>query len=746
MKRLGLTINGIVQGVGFRPFLYREAARLHIKGFVRNTSFGVYAEIEGADEDCAAFVEAVQNDPPPLARVTRIDAAALEPKGDAAFVIIQSEPGARTALISPDIGICDACKKDIFNPEDRRFGYAFTNCTNCGPRFTIIRDIPYDRKSTTMADFAQCKACQAQYDNPLDRRFHAQPNACPVCGPKLSFLVDGKAVEGDPIGFFGSFIARGQIVAVKGLGGFHLACDAENEAAVARLRRAKARDEKPFAVMMRDPDAVRRTCSLSSEEEALLACHRKPIVLLHKKEGASLAPSVAPENARLGVMLPYTPLHCLLMETAEALVLTSGNASDRPMVFRDEDVPAAFAGLADAVLTHDREIVRRMDDSVALVSRGRPRLIRRARGYVPEPLPIRYGGPVIFAAGAQQKNTFCLTKDGNAFLSGHIGDLDDPETERSYREEAASFIRLFDAKPEVAACDLHPDYLSSRYAKSLGLPLVPVQHHRAHFASVLAEHAIKDAALGFIFDGTGLGDDGTVWGGEVFFGSVGTSERVGHLLPFPLLGGDAAAREPWRCALALAEAALGQEAALAFAPDEKSAQILLRARDAGINAPLSSSMGRLFDGIAAIAGIRQRISYEGQAAAELEQAADRSVEGSYRFIIIKDEGGLVFDWRDVVAQAARDARAGLGAGGISARFHRACVSLVQDAALLLRERTGCGTVALSGGCFMNEQLDQGCFAALKAAGFAVYTNEALPVNDGGISYGQAAIAAIGYGG
>jgi hydrogenase maturation protein HypF len=746
MKRLCLKIGGIVQGVGFRPFLYREAARLGIKGFVRNTSYGVYAEIEGADEDCAAFIEAVRNNPPPLARVLEIDAVPMEPKGDAAFVIVQSEPGARTALISPDIGICDACRKEIFDPKDRRFLYAFTNCTNCGPRFTIIRDIPYDRKSTTMAGFTQCPACQAEYDDPLDRRFHAQPNACPVCGPKLTFLADGKAPAGDPLALFGDFIAQGKIVAVKGLGGFHLACDAANEHAVARLRYGKARYEKPFAVMMRDMGVIRTYCEISDEEETLLSCRRKPIVLLNKKEGAALAPSVAPGNARLGVMLPYTPLHCLIMEKREALVLTSGNVSDRPMIFRDDEIPSAFAGLADAILTHDREIVRRMDDSVAVVSRGAPRMIRRARGYVPEPVPIADGGRVIFAAGAQQKNTFCLTKDGNAFMSGHIGDLDDPETERSYRDEASFFIRLFDAKPEVAACDLHPDYLSSRFAKSLGLPLVAVQHHRAHFASVLAEHRIEGNAIGFIFDGTGLGEDGAVWGGEVFFGNIAKSERCGHLLPFPLLGGDAAAREPWRCALALAEAALGREGALAFAPDKNSAQILLRARDAGVNAPLCTSMGRLFDGIAAIAGIRQKTSYEGQAAVELEQTADMETPGSYRFTIAEREDALVFDWRDVVSEAARDAQAGFGAGGISARFHRACVALVRDAAVLLREKTGCGTVALSGGCFMNELLYQGCFTALQAEGFSVYSNEALPVNDGGVSYGQAAVAAKIFGG
>ncbi|HOS18707.1 MAG TPA: carbamoyltransferase HypF, partial [Clostridia bacterium] len=521
MRRYRLKISGIVQGVGFRPFLYREAARLSLGGFARNTSYGVYAEIEGTDAACDAFLDAVRNGPPPLARVVSAEAEPMEPKGESSFAIAASEPGARTALISPDIGVCDACKREVFDPADRRFRYPFTNCTDCGPRFTIIRDIPYDRKNTSMAAFVQCPACRDEYDDPSHRRFHAQPNACPECGPKLSFLVNGKEAAGDPLALFGAYIERGLTVAVKGLGGFHLACDAQNEAAVSRLRQRKARYEKPFAVMLRDLETARRWCELSPGEEALLSCRRKPIVLL-KKRGEPLADSIAPGNARLGVMLPYTPLHCLLMENRGALVLTSGNVSDRPMIYRDGDIPA-LAGLADAVLTHDRPIERRVDDSVAVVSRGKVRLARRARGYVPEPVPLRGCGRVILAAGAQQKNTFCLVKGNDAFLGSHMGDLDDPETERSYCEEISAFERLFDASPELAACDLHPDYLSTRFAESLGLPLVPVQHHRAHFASVLAEHDIRENALGFIFDGTGLGDDGMIWGGEAFCGSVAQS-------------------------------------------------------------------------------------------------------------------------------------------------------------------------------------------------------------------------------
>ncbi len=746
MRRYAIKISGIVQGVGFRPFLFREAARLSLRGFARNTSYGVYAEVEGEEAACERFIEALRESPPPLARVTAVAAVPMEWKGDAAFAIVESEPGAHAALVSPDVGICEACWREIFDPKDRRYRYPFTNCTDCGPRFTIINDIPYDRQSTSMARFTQCPECQGEYDDPLCRRFHAQPNACSACGPRLSFLINGKEAEGDPFALFEEFVRSGKTVAVKGLGGFHLACDAKNEEAVARLRHNKARYEKPLAVMLRDVETVRLHCELSFEEEALLTSRRKPIVLLKKRPDCAIAPSVAPGNARLGAMLPYTPLHCLLMENREALVMTSGNVSDRPMLFRDGDAVAGLSSLADAILTHDRGIVRRVDDSVMIVSQGRPRFLRRARGYAPEPVSIKGCGRAIFAAGAQQKNIFCLVKGNDAFLSGHIGDLDDPETERSYREEAASYMRLFDASPEIAACDLHPDYLATRYAKSLGLPVVPVQHHRAHFASVLAEHGVSESAVGFVFDGAGLGDDGTIWGGEAFYGNIQKSRRAGHLLPFPLLGGDAAAREPWRPALALAEIALGREEALSLHSHKSGAEILLRARDAGINAPVSTSMGRLFDAVSSLAGVRDVSSYEGQAAVELEQTADMGFPGSYRFDIFEESETLVFDWRNLVRAAVFDAKAGLGAGAISAKFHRACAALVRDAALLLRERTGCFTVALSGGCFMNEILYQESGKLLEAEGFRVYSNEAVPVNDGGVAYGQAAVAAANDGG
>jgi hydrogenase maturation protein HypF len=742
MHRYALAIRGIVQGVGFRPFLYREAARHHLAGFVQNTSFGVYLEVEGTAASCEAFFVVLETSAPPLSKITSIERNEIPVTGEQGFTIHSSEPGERRALISPDIAICDACKRELFAPADRRYRYAFINCTDCGPRFSIIQDVPYDRANTSMRGFVQCSPCQHEYDDPMHRRFHAQPNACPVCGPELSFLMSGNAQASDPVALFGECIRAGKIVAVKGLGGYHLACDAANETAVTLLRARKQRYEKPFAIMARDIDIARTLCDVSPEEETLLTGHQKPIVLLNRRSDAAIAPSVAPGNRRLGVMLPYTPLHCLLLEQNPALVLTSGNVSDRPMLYRDEDAVPALSALADAVLTHNRPIVRRVDDSVFVVSLGKPRPLRRARGWAPMPLPLPGGERTILATGAQQKNTFCLVKDRQAFLSSHMGDLDDPETEREYQSEIASLERLFDAEPEAVACDLHPDYASTRFARSLGLPVYAIQHHRAHFASVLAEHDILEPALGFIWDGTGYGDDGTIWGGETLIGNLPKSERVGHILPFRLLGGEAAVHEPWRAVLSVCEIALGREAALALFPaHKKEASLLLQAADAGLNAPQTTSMGRLFDAIAALAGLRDTVGYEGQAAIELEQLADETDPAYDAFAIDHTTQGWVYDWRPIVCGVVRDKAAGVSISQISMRFHRALADLIGKAAEEVRRETGINTVALSGGCFQNELLLTRCTTALEERGFLMITNQLVPCNDGGISYGQAAICA-----
>lgn len=742
MVRIQVQVRGIVQGVGFRPFVYRQAARFGLSGFVQNTGSGVTIEIEGESAACAGFLAALSGEAPPLSRIQSVEQSEIPATGERGFAIHESKSGDKSALVSPDIGICDDCLRELFTKSDRRYRYPFINCTNCGPRFSIIEDIPYDRKFTSMRGFKQCSPCQSEYENPLDRRFHAQPNACAVCGPRLTFLVNGAEPAGDPAALFAQSIRQGKIVAVKGIGGFHLACSATNESAVRLLRARKQRYEKPFAVMLRNLDEVARYCKASPAEIALLTSPQKPIVLLQKRENASLSPSVAPENHRLGVMLPYTPLHCLLLEETPALVLTSGNVSDRPMLYRDEDVPAVFADLADAVLTHNRPIVRRVDDSVFVTSLGEARPLRRARGWAPEPVPIAAGSARILAMGAQQKNTFCLVKDEQAFLSSHVGDLDDPDTEAEYLREIASMQRLFSVEPELVACDLHPDYASTRLAREMHLPLVAIQHHHAHFASVLAEHAIESPALGFIWDGTGYGEDGTIWGGEALFGTISGNKRIGHILPFRLLGGEAAVHEPWRAALSICEKALGHEAALRLFPlRANEAALLLQAANAGLNSPVTTSMGRLFDAIAALCGIRETVSYEGQAAIALEQIADESEQEFYQFSILREPDGWIYDWRSVVQGVILDAASGVSPSRISMRFHRALAALISNAAKTHREETGCNLVALSGGCFQNELLLKLCVAELNNCGFTPLINRLVPCNDGGISFGQAAAAA-----
>jgi len=744
MVRYSLTVRGIVQGVGFRPFMFRLAKSLSIRGFVKNTSEGVYAEIEGDESDCDEFIDELKQHPPALALIEDIEVQTLQLRGDTDFVIMASSNGVRNALISPDIGICDECRADIEDKNNRRYRYAFTNCTNCGPRFTIIRDIPYDRKNTTMAGFIQCPDCRREYEDPLNRRFHAQPNACPVCGPKLSFYVDGKAIDGDPYELLRKCINDGMIVAVKGIGGYHLACDAQNEDAVARLRKNKIRYDKPFAVMMRDISTVRRFCEMDVTEEDILTCARKPIVLLKKKEGCTIAKSVAPGSNRLGVMLPYTPLHCILMENFDVLVMTSANISDRPMIYDDSEAMDRLFSIADAVLTHNRQIFRRMDDSVCMAVSDKVRMIRRARGYAPEPLRLNGNRSVILALGPQQKNTFCLAKGEDAFLSGHIGDLDDMDTVRAYESEIQSYLRIFEAKPDIIACDMHPDYVSTRYADRFRdvLPVYEIQHHHAHFASVLAEHDIGDNAIGLILDGTGYGKDGTLWGGEALWGNTGTSERIGHMLYAPLLGGEAAIREPWRMALAMVYVACGKDTALEYFEEYgDKTELLLRAYERNINSPPTSGAGRLFDAAAVLAGIRTHITYEGQAAVEFEQAIDDSADGSYSIDIAWESGMMIFDWRQLIRDIVRDAMSGCSTGEISARFHRAMVQLLVDAASLARRQYGSNIAALSGGVFQNVYILGNAVSNLEKNGFIVCSNEKVPANDGGISYGQAAAAA-----
>ncbi len=725
--RVGVRVEGVVQGVGFRPFVHGLATGLGLSGLVGNDARGVFIEVEGAPDVVGRFLEGLRTRPPRLAVVERVTTRRLDAEGRDGFAIVGSDAsGERRALVSWDSATCDDCLRELRDPGDRRYRYPFINCTNCGPRFTIVRDVPYDRPYTTMAGFAMCGPCAAEYEDPADRRFHAQPVCCPSCGPALTLHPHA----GDPLPAARDLLAGGAVLAVKGLGGYHLAARAASEDAVAALRSRKHREDKPFAVMVPDLAAARDLCVLSAAEEELLAGPRRPIVLARRRPDAAVASGVAPGNGHIGLMLPYTPLHHLLI--TEPTVLTSGNVSDEPIAHRDDDALHRLAGIADAFLLHDRAIHTRTDDSVVRVFRGRTLPIRRSRGYTPEPVPIAKGRPVL-ACGAELKNTFCLTRDGRAFISHHIGDLENYETLRAFEEGIEHFRRLFDVKPEVIAYDPHPEYLSTKYALDQELPGVAVQHHHAHIASCLADNETDGPVIGVAFDGTGYGTDGTLWGGEFLIADLRGFERAGHLEPVPMPGGAAAIREPWRMA-----AAYGAPSDLPVArrPDWSTVAEMARRR---INAPLTSSMGRLFDAVAAVLGVRDRINYEGQAAIELEQRADPSDRSAYSAPITAKPVFTVAGG-DLLNAAVADLRANVPVPTIAARFHNGVAALTVDAASRIREETGLGTVALSGGVFQNMLLLERAVSGLTDAGFKVLTHHRVPPNDGGISLGQAAVA------
>jgi hydrogenase maturation protein HypF len=832
--RTAVRVEGIVQGVGFRPFVYSLATSLGLAGLVGNDADGVFAEVEGPPEAVEKFLLALERDAPPLARIERITTAALPLRGSTSFSIALSESGAeRRTLVSADTATCPDCLAELIDPGDRRFGYPFINCTNCGPRFTIVRDVPYDRPLTTMASFVMCGRCAAEYHDPANRRFHAQPICCPACGPRLSLLDrEGAELSGQPLAAAAGLLRQGMVLAVKGLGGYHLAVDASSEDAAAALRARKHREDKPFAVMVADVPEASRLCEVDEAAAALLASGRRPIVLLPRRPGAGVAPSVAPGNRQLGVMLPYTPLHHLLLqETGRPMVLTSGNVSDEPIVYRDGDAAGRLSEIADAFLTHDRPIQIRTDDSVVRAFRGRGAVIRRSRGYVPEPIAVhtRFARPVL-ACGAELKNTFCLAKGGHAFISHHIGDLENAETLQSFAEGIEHFRRLFDITPEVIAHDLHPEYLSTKYALDLAergvagagraepagagpagagtagagiaagaaatwwpwdadpvedpaggagsagrgsagageIRLVGVQHHHAHIASCLADNGEDGPVIGVAFDGTGFGTDGTIWGGEFLIADLTRFERGGHLAPVPMPGGAAAIRQPWRMAAAYLDDAYpdGQPDGLEVARRNQRhwSPVITMARR-GINSPVTSSAGRLFDAVAAILGVRDEINYEGQAAVELEQLADPAERGAYTaaagMAVAGGEGGaggavagaggearagetagpLVIAGRDLVRAVVDDLAAGTSRNVIAARFHNGVAGLITQACLLLRDRHGLSDVALSGGVFQNLLLLHAAAAQLEEHGFRVLVHSRVPCNDGGISLGQAVIAA-----
>ncbi|MBJ6800031.1 carbamoyltransferase HypF [Geomonas propionica] len=746
-ERASLEIDGIVQGVGFRPFVYRLALRFGLSGWVRNTGKGVQIEAEGDRDDLLAFSHALREDAPPLAMIGSLKLEKIAPVGGDGFVILESAKAGKGGEISPDCDVCDDCLAELFDPKNRRYLYPFINCTNCGPRYSIITGIPYDRPATTMAGFAMCDDCLAEYHDPLNRRFHAQPNACPVCGPRLS-LVDreGVAVTGDPLRQTIEALKDGAIVAVKGVGGYHLAVDACSEAAVGLLRRRKKRDEKPFAMLAPDLDSVRRHVHCSDLEGRLLAGVERPIVLMRNLPQTPIAELVAPGNGWFGFMLPGNPLqHLLTRGFGGPLVMTSGNLSDEPIAYRDDEALRMLSGIADLFLTNDREIHTRTDDSVIRLYRGEPLFLRRSRGYVPRALALPAEQASVLALGAELKATLCLTRGAQGFMSQHIGDLKNAATMASLEESAAHLQRLLEISPEVVAHDLHPDYLSTVYAQGLGLPCISVQHHHAHMASCMAENGLDGDVIGVILDGTGYGSDGTIWGGEFLVGGYESFKRQGYFAQLRMPGGDAAVKEPYRMALSALYRLHGAELfrqplAVCGEVQEADRALFLKMLEKGINAPLTSSCGRLFDAVSALLVVRHRISYEGQAAIELEALAETgSASESYPYLVA-GEGEEVIDFGPAIAAICADLAAGRSRADIARAFHRTVAAGIVEMCGRIRTARGLDRVVLSGGVFQNRLLTEDVADQLAGDGFKVYCHRLVPPNDGGLALGQAVIA------
>lgn len=758
--RLRLAVRGAVQGVGFRPFVYRLAMEMGLTGWVRNSAQGVFIEVEGREGELARFRRRVERETPPRSFIQSLESSFLDPVGYPTFEVLESDDGGgKTALILPDVATCPDCLREILDPSNRRYRYPFTNCTNCGPRFTIIGALPYDRPNTTMRDFPMCGECRSEYENPLDRRFHAQPNACARCGPHLE-LWDGEATvlttHDEALVEAAAAIRRGAVVAVKGLGGFHLTVEAGNRDAVLRLRERKNREEKPFALMYPSMDWVRDHCEVSDLEERLLVSPESPIVLLRRKRVGprrfqDVVPEVAPGNPFLGVMLPYTPLHILLMrEIGAPVVATSGNLSDEPIATDERQALQRLRGIAELFLVHNRPIARHADDSIVRVVSGREMVLRRARGYAP--LPVHLKDPVkpVLAVGAHLKNTIAFSLGTEVFISQHVGDLDTPQALDAFHRVVASFGDLYGRIAENVACDLHPDYLSTRFAEDTDGRPVRVQHHYAHVLSCMAENEVEGPVLGISWDGTGYGTDGTVWGGEFLRVTEAAFERVGHLRTFRLPGGEKAVREPARSAVGLLYEVLGPglfsmkdvESLRQFSQEDRS--ILRRMLERRINSPRTSSAGRLFDAVASITGLRHRVRFEGQAAMELEFALDGvTTEEAYSFEIKPAGAGLVVDWEPAIRKILDGVRCGVPVGEISAKFH----NMLAEIMVAVARRTGEERVILTGGCFQNRYLTERAVARLRAEGFRPYWHQRVPPNDGGIALGQvmAALRAWGEG-
>ena len=747
------TLGGIVQGVGFRPFVYRLAQELDLGGWVRNTPAGVEIEIQGSDSGLNSFGYALRHTLPPLAQVTSHVCIDIPAGDDRSFAILPSGPGAADIRIAPDSALCRDCLTELFDPAERRYRYPFITCTNCGPRYSIITSIPYDRPNTTMAGFPLCHDCLREYLNPLDRRFHAQPIACHSCGPQVSLLTySGEKIAARDAAVMQAveLLKAGEILAIKGIGGYHLAVDACNHDAVQRLRQRKKRDEKPFAVMAADLERARELAVTGEMEERLLSSPEAPIIIVRKRPGTGLSPLIAPGNGWLGLMLPYAPLHHLLMRgNFQALVMTSGNVASEPVAFEDHEALQRLGGIADYFLLHDRPIHIRSDDSVLRVFQGRPLFYRRSRGYAPRAVTLPFTVTPTLATGAELKSAVCLAAGNHAFLSQHIGDLQNQATFDSFGHTVAHLSDILSIRPETVACDLHPDYLSSRFAEDSELPLTQVQHHHAHMASCMAENGLDGDVIGIIFDGTGYGPDGTVWGGEFLVGGYDGYRRAAHFRPVPLPGGDAAVREPWRMAMAYLYQAYGETAFTLDHPvarhlPEQERPLFAQMLRRGINSPLTSSCGRLFDAVAALINLRQVVSYDGQGAIELEalaESAEGENGGSYGYNIVSaGEAPHQLDFAPLIGEILADMNAGIPDSSIAYRFHATVAAGATELCLQLAASSGLERVILSGGVFQNRLLTEMIYTALSHKGLNVFTHHLVPPNDGGIALGQAAIA------
>ncbi|HEY1265079.1 MAG TPA: carbamoyltransferase HypF [Terriglobales bacterium] len=751
--RRKLEVAGIVQGVGFRPFVYRLARDRRLAGTIRNTPAGVVIEIQGVPEAVKDFQAHLTLETPPLARITKVIAQDLECNAETEFRILASHGDDKVqTLISPDVAVCADCLRELFDPSDRRYRYPFINCTNCGPRFTIVRDIPYDRARTSMSMFPMCAACQAEYDDPLDRRFHAQPNACWECGPRVELWDrEGRAMEcEDPIAQAAKALHNGHIVAVKGLGGFHLAALATDAAAVRLLRDRKRRVEKPFAVMVRDAATASAICSLGVAGRAALDGRQRPIILLPRNPTCGLPDEIAPSNRYLGIFLPYTPLHYLLLDRGpfQALVMTSGNLSEEPISIENQEAVYRLRNLADFFLVHNRDILLRCDDSVVRPVRGQVRQLRRSRGFVPVPVFLKDEQPSVLAVGGELKNTICLTRANHAFLSQHVGGLENEEGHKFFEEAVGHLKNVLEIDPQILACDLHPDYFSTRWAmRQKGLQRIGVQHHHAHIASCMAENHLDGPVIGMAFDGTGYGTDGKIWGGEVLFADFHGFERLAHLEYVPMPGGTAAIREPWRMAVSYLAHHFGPaflDLPIPFVRqlEPRKVETLLRMIARGINSPLTSSCGRLFDAVAALVGVRQRVTYEAQAAIELEMLLhDSDDDGSYEFTLLEQDGGVVIGTGVLFNAIVADLSRSVHPGNISRRFHNGLAGILTRIGKLARKKTGTARVCLSGGTFNNVYLTEKLESNLISEGFEVFSQSEVPAGDGGLSLGQAIVAA-----